>query len=266
MNEMRSSATSDSACSASKRRTSTERIRAAPGSNTPLSMPEMWAIGAGISTASPAPRPCTCAMSDAFQLRPRCVCSTALGTPVEPEVNNTRATSEGRTPLDPAATGGPPSAASSAEGSDSASVGQLQHQARLDLGQRLLHVGGAERVQHRRRDRAEAPAGPAEHGGGQAVGHLPGHGLTAAYAPGAQPAGHRGHQRLHPAPPTAGSPRRRPHHRRHRAHRPRSTAMRRASAPATARPGAGSGGHGSAPTWLGGGPSRLGPYPATPLT
>ena len=46
--EMRSRATRASACSGSKRRTSTERRPAAPGTRTPLSSPEMWAIGAGI--------------------------------------------------------------------------------------------------------------------------------------------------------------------------------------------------------------------------
>ena len=107
---MRSRATRSSACSGSKRRTRTERRPAAPGTRTPLSSPEMWAIGAGISTASAGPRPCTRAINEAFQLRPRWVCSTALGTPVEPEVNRTRATSEGWLGKAPAGTGAPPTA------------------------------------------------------------------------------------------------------------------------------------------------------------
>jgi hypothetical protein len=120
--EMRSRATKSSACSGSKRRTRTERRPAAPGTRTPLSSPEMWAIGAGIRTASAGPRPCTRAISEAFQLRPRCVCRTALGTPVEPEVNRTRATSEGWLGKAPAGTGAPPTASASAAGSENASV------------------------------------------------------------------------------------------------------------------------------------------------
>ena len=72
----------------------------------PVEQPEMWAIGAGIRTASAGPRPCTRAISDAFQLRPRWVCRTALGTPVEPEVKRTSATSEGRLGEAPDGTGG----------------------------------------------------------------------------------------------------------------------------------------------------------------
>ena len=120
--EMRSRATSASACSGSKRRTRTERRPAAPGTRTPLSSPEMWAIGAGISTASAGPRPWTRAINEAFQLRPRWVCSTALGIPVEPEVNRTRATSEGWLGKAPEGTGAPPTASASAAGSEKASV------------------------------------------------------------------------------------------------------------------------------------------------
>ena len=121
-NEMRSRSTSANACSGSKRRTSTERRPAAPGTRTPLSSPEMWAIGAGIRTASPVPSPWTRAISEAFQLRPRCVCRTALGTPVEPDVKRTSATSEGRLGKVPVRTGSPPTASASAAGSEKASV------------------------------------------------------------------------------------------------------------------------------------------------
>ena len=72
----------------------------------------------GIAAVSPW----TCAMSDAFQLSPRCVCSTALGTPVDPEVNKTRATSAGPAGESVAATGGPAEQhAPSASGSERAS-------------------------------------------------------------------------------------------------------------------------------------------------
>ena len=117
-NDTRSAATNSRACCGSKRRTSTARRPAAPGTNTPLSSPEMCAMGAGMRTASWRPSPWTCAMSDAFQLRPRCECRTAFGLPVEPEVKSTRAMSEGRLPPVPVGTGSPPSCASSATGSD----------------------------------------------------------------------------------------------------------------------------------------------------
>ena len=82
----------------------------------------MCAIGAGMSTASAAPRPCTRAMREAFQLSPRCVCRTAFGTPVDPEVNRTSATSEGRLGEVPAPTAGPPSERANASGSEMASA------------------------------------------------------------------------------------------------------------------------------------------------
>ena len=257
---MRSPATRSSACSASKRRTSTERIRVAPGSNTPLSMPEMWAMGAGIRTASSAPSPCTCAMSEAFQLSPRCVCSTALGTPVEPEVKRTRATSEGRVALGAAATGGPPSTSSSAAGSDRASVPSSttsrgstwanalstsaapnecstgaatapnRQQARVSTAAARLLGTCQATVSPRRTPRARRP--PA----------------TEATRPSTWTA----ESRVGPSTTSPPPPRR---HRHHDHRRPRSRAARRAWAPAKGRRDAGSGGPASAPTWHGGGPS-----------
>ncbi|MGA2473570.1 MAG: hypothetical protein ABSG39_08755 [Acidimicrobiales bacterium] len=120
-NEILSRATRDSACSGSKRRTRTDRRPAAPGTRTPLRSPEMCAIGAGMSTASAGPRLCTPAISEAFQLSPRWVCSTALGTPVEPEVNRTSATSAGLLGQEPVPTGAPPRASARAPGSEMAS-------------------------------------------------------------------------------------------------------------------------------------------------
>ena len=74
----------------------TARMPAARGRSTPLSRPEMWASGAGISTASSGPSPCTSVISRAFHARPRWVWSAAFGVPVEPDVNSTTATSRGR--------------------------------------------------------------------------------------------------------------------------------------------------------------------------
>ena len=70
----------------------------------------------------------------------------------------------------------------------------LQHERGVDLAQGRRHVGGAERVQDRRRHGADAPAGPGQNSGRQAVGHLPGDGLAAPDSPGPQAAGHHRHQ------------------------------------------------------------------------
>ena len=64
----------------------------------------------------------------------------------------------------------------------------------IDLAEGRRNVRRAERVQHRRGHGADAPAGPGQDGGRQAVGDLPGHRGTAADTPGPQPAGDRGHQ------------------------------------------------------------------------
>ena len=210
---MRSRATSASACSGSKRRTRTERRPAAPGTRTPLSSPEMWAIGAGISTASAGPRPWTRAINEAFQLRPRWVCSTALGIPVEPEVNRTRATSEGWLGKAPEGTGAPPTASASAAGSEKASVSSSSTRAGSIWSSAAVDVRRAERVQDGRRHGADAPAGPGQDGGGQAVGHLPRHGLAPPDAPLPQAARHGGHQRIGLGRRRAGCPRRPPRRR-----------------------------------------------------
>ena len=182
-NETRSCATSTSACSGSKRRTNTARIPAAPGTSTPFSRPEMWAMGAGISTASDRPSPCTRAISAAFQLSPRCVCSTALGTPVEPEVKRTSATSEGRLGRDPLATGAPPSVAASAAASDSASGASSTTRAGSTWARARSTSAGPNECSTGRRHGADAPTGPGQHRRGQAVRHLPRHGVAPAARP-----------------------------------------------------------------------------------
>ena len=73
---------------------------------------------------------------------------------------------------------------------------ELQDQSGLDLAEGRLHVRRTERVQDGRGHGADAPAGPGQDGGRQAVGDLPGHGFAAPDAPGAKPAGHGGDQRV----------------------------------------------------------------------
>ena len=154
----------------------------------------MWAIGAGMSTASVGPSPCTRAINEAFQLNPRWVWSTAFGTPVEPDVNRTRATSEGRLATAPAGTGAPPTASASAAGSENA-AGSSSRTRAGSIWPRAAATSAAPKVCRTRCGHgADAPAGPGQDGGRQAVGHLPGHRFTAADAPGPQPAGDRGHQ------------------------------------------------------------------------
>ena len=82
--------------SASHRSMSTVRIPTSAGSSTPLSRPEMWASGAGMSTASLGRRPWASAMVRALPASPRWVWSTTFGSPVEPEVNRAAATSAPR--------------------------------------------------------------------------------------------------------------------------------------------------------------------------
>ena len=204
MNVTRSRSTSDSACSGSKRRTSTARIPEAPGTSTPLSSPETWAIGAGINTASAGPSPCTRVISAAFQLSPRWVCSTALGVPVEPDVNSTNATSEVRAGHAAAGTGSPPRASASAAGSDSALLVELDDEARPDLGQRGFDLGrpkecstGAATAPRRQQARVEDR-------GGQAVGQLPGDGVASPDSPCAQAPRHCGHERRRPGRRSGG--------------------------------------------------------------
>ena len=60
---------------------------------------------------------------------------------------------------------------------------ELQDERGVDLRQGRLDVGRAEGVQDRRGHRPDAPAGPRQDGGGQAVGHLPGHGVALVVTP-----------------------------------------------------------------------------------
>ena len=191
-NEIRSRATRASACSGRSGGRAPSACRPHPGTSTPLSRPEMWAIGAGMSTASDGPSPWTRAISVAFQLRPRCVCSTALGIARrargeqdQRDVGGPAGTGAGRRP------GAPPDGVGQRGGvgerrrarARATSAGSICAEGRLD-------VGRAEGVQDRRRHRADAPAGPGQDGGGQAVGHLPGHGVAPSRrpAPAARPA------------------------------------------------------------------------------
>ena len=75
-------------------------------------------------------------MSEAFQLSPRWVCSTALGTPVEPEVKRTSATSEGRVALGAGrGTGAPPERLGERRRDPTAaSVAELDHEPRARPG------------------------------------------------------------------------------------------------------------------------------------
>ena len=254
-NEIRSRATSASACSGSKRRTSTERIPAAPGTRTPLSRPEMWAIGAGISTASDGPRPCTRAISDAFQLRPRWVCSTALGMP-----GRARGEQDQRDVGGPAGTG-----AGAARG-------------------RRRRRRPARRGRRTRRARARARA-PGRSGRGPP--RRPPRRRSAGPAPPRRRCASRpGSGRRRPGCWGPARPRRRPGGRPGLAGRRRPSATsrvrlggreagvtvdhlaavrgrsaRRASARPRARRAGGSGGPGSAPRSVGGGPSRQGTIP-----
>ena len=99
------------------------------------------------------------AIRRAFQLRPRCVCSTALGVPVEPEVKRTTRHVGRPDRLGPPA---PPVAANATAARrirERASRPTSTNSGRVDLGQRGDRPRPAEGVQERCGDRPDAPAG-----------------------------------------------------------------------------------------------------------
>ena len=109
-------------------------------------------------------------------------------------MNSTRATSEAGWARSRPATGRAPEGIGERDGIRDRLGPELEDQRRVDLAQRTRDVGRAEGVEDRRRHGPEAPAGPGQDGGGQAVGDLPGHGVTPADPPLPQPAGDGGHQ------------------------------------------------------------------------
>ena len=198
-NEMRSRATRASACSGSKRRTRTERSPAAPGTRTPLSRPEIWAIGAGIQHR----------VAWAQAVDPR----HQRRLPAEravPRVQHRLGDAGGaRGEQDQRDVGGPAGAGAGRYGGAADGVGerggvgeglgaQLDHERRVDLAEGRVDVRRAERVQDGRPHRADVPAGPGQDGGGQTVGDLPGHGVAPPDAPFVEAARHRRHQGVRP--------------------------------------------------------------------
>ena len=155
----------------------------------------MWAIGAGIRTASAGPRPCTRGHQRRLPAQAPLGVQDRLGHPgrsrsEEDQRHVGRLAGEG---------------AGRHRGTPTDGTGQrhrvgkgvrlyLQHQRGVDLAEGRRHVGDAERVQDRSRHGADAPAGPGQDGGRQAVGHLPGDGLAASDSPGSQSAGHYRHE------------------------------------------------------------------------
>ena len=179
----------------------------------PVEQSGIWAIGAGIRTASAGPSPCTRAINDAFQLSPRWVCRTALGIPVDPDVKRTNATSEGALGSAPAGTGHlrPPPPAPQGRRTRRARISRTR--AGSIWPRAAATSGRAERVQHGSRHGTDAPAGPGQDGGGQAVGHLPGHGLARVARPGRAARRPPWPRARRPRRPTTGCSRRPPRRR-----------------------------------------------------
>ena len=74
--------------------TSTQGPSTAALMSTPFRSPETWARGQARAPDRPDSSPCTRAISRPLYARPRCVWSTAFGTPLEPDVNSTAAMSD----------------------------------------------------------------------------------------------------------------------------------------------------------------------------
>ena len=199
MKEIRSASIRSTACSGSQRAMRTEVIPVAAGRSTPFNNPEMWAMGAGTSTASAGTSPWARVMAFAFQARPRWVCNTALGLPVDPEVNTTRARSAGRAAETPGGTRAPAGSAAETSSATPSRIaapdlgGRRSRPAHHQTGGGLLEGRGQLRRAggrvDRRGHRAQPPAGPEEQHGGQPVGQLPGHGVAPPHAGPPQPAG-----------------------------------------------------------------------------
>ena len=255
-NVIRSRATSASACSGSKRRTSTDRSPAAPGTRTPLSSPEMCAIGAGMSTASEGPEPVHAGHERRLPAQAALRVQHRLGHP-----GGAGGEQHQRDVGRPARARARPDGRAPERLGERRRVGdglrrELDDEGGVDLTQRRLHVCGPERVEDRRGHRAEAPAGPGEHRRGQAVGNLPRHRVapSSRRAPAARP--RRWPRGRLPGRPRAGCHRRPPRRRGPRSAHPGS------GRPRAHRP-AGRRGRGSAPRSVGGGRSRQGTIPGS---
>ena len=191
---MRSRATSARACSGSKRRTRTERSPAAPGTRTPLSSPEMWAMGAGMSTASRRAEAVDAGHERRLPTEASLRVEHRLGDAGRARGEQDQRHVGGAAGRGPGGHRGAPDGFGERGGSEIRPGRELDDERRVDLPEGRLDVCRAEGVQDGRRDGADAPAGPGQDGGGQAVGDLPGHGVAAAHAPFPQPAGDRRHQ------------------------------------------------------------------------
>ncbi len=143
-NEMLSLATRASACSGSKRRTRTDRSPAAPGTSTPLSSPEMWAIGAGIEHGV--------GRAEAVHLRHQAGLPAQGAVGVEHRLRHAR---RSRGEQDECDVGGPAGTSAHRHGCAAERAGQsgrvgdgigreLEDQRRVDLGESRLDVAGPE--------------------------------------------------------------------------------------------------------------------------
>ena len=193
MKVTRSRSIRSSACSGSQRAISTLVNGTTPGSVMPFNSPEMCASGAGMSTTSSTPSPCTLAMSTALYPSDRCVCSTPLGAPLDPDVKSTAASADGsdqcssaRAPL-PEMSSGVERARERAQ----RNVVPRQLHGRLQPRDERRGLLAPERVMDRRRDRTEAPARAVHQRDRRVVGCLPADDVARLDATIAEPAGER---------------------------------------------------------------------------
>ncbi len=256
MNEIRSRPTSTRACSGSKRRISTARMPAAPGTSTPLSSPAMCAMGAGMQHG----------VSRAEVVHPahqgRLPAQGAVG--VQHRLGDAGRAGGEEDECDVGWRRGPgprPHRCTAQRVGERGGVRQhlgpeLEHEGRVDLGERTLDLGRPEGVEDRGRHRAESPARPRQNRGRQAVGHLPRHrralggpAFPEAARDGADECiGLGGRQAGVPVDDLAAAG--------------RDEGVERRHVPWSARPAVARG-PGSAPRSVGGGPSRQGTLPAS---
>ncbi len=213
-NVTRSDAMASAARSGSQRSIRTVVIGTVPASSTPFSNPETCAMGAGISSASEVRSPCTPTKDRALPARPRCVCSTPLGPPVEPLVNSTAARPAGVAADDDTGTGGAPVTRAAKPSADPRTATAPGHEASARRWAPSTSRGAAwasrwsrspvpARWWMRRRHGTQAPAGPEQQHRLGPVRQLPGDGVTPADAPRPQAAGQAGHEVLDGPPVVA---------------------------------------------------------------
>ena len=204
MNDTRSSSMRRTPSSGSHAAMSTVGIPAVAGMSTPLSRPDTCANGAGMSTASPGPSPCTRHHERGLVAQAAVGVQRRLGHPGRPRGEQRHGDvggpGRGREPAPwpapargrPSRLSGPAPPGTSAPGRcGRGHVGGGDDQYRVHLVEGGRHLGAAQAVVQRGGDGPEPPARPVEEEGGGAVGQLPAHDVPAPHPGRGQAPGQR---------------------------------------------------------------------------